>query len=86
MTRSKMQEGRGCRHCEDSVNVLKAIDHPVNNVDWDTQGISRQGYQVFRCSMCGAYWGERFQYDSGTGSDDDWFCFGRDVQEVKRHC
>jgi len=89
MTRSKMEEGRGCRHCEECDSntigsILKPIKHEVNSIDYESD-FGRQGYQVFRCEMCGAYWGERYQYDAGTGSDDDWFCFGRDLDKVKRH-
>lgn len=62
---------------------LVPIDHPANSVDWN--GYSSQGYQVYRCTECGDYWGCRYQYDPGTGADDRWHRFGPDINLVKRH-
>jgi len=63
---------------------MERIDHPANSCDWRGPG-SSQGYIVFRCKDCGDYWGCRYQYDAGTGSDDKWHRFGPDITTVKRH-
>jgi len=52
--------------------------------DWDNPG-SSQGYQVYKCRVCGDYWGVRYQYDAGTGHDDRSHRFGPDRAAVKRH-
>lgn len=64
---------------------LYAVMSPANTMDWESHS-SRQGYQVFRCNVCGKIWGKRYQWDSGTGEDDDWKCFGHiDPKDVVRH-
>lgn len=66
-------------------HTLKRVHSPANGTDWDNE-YSRQGYQVHRCQACGKIWGCRYQWDSGTGSDDDWKCFDRiDPKDVVRH-
>lgn len=63
---------------------LDPIDHPVNSVDWDGPR-SSQGYQAYRCRVCGDYWGVRHQYDPGTGADDRAYRFGSDFSTIRRH-
>jgi hypothetical protein len=67
------------------IRDLNSVDHPANSIDWSDGG-SSQSYQVYRCRVCGDYWGVRFQYDAGTGHDDRWHRFG-DVNPttIKRH-
>lgn len=65
--------------CED----MEKVDHPANRVDWEIPG-SMQGYQVYQCPECGDYWGCRYQWDAGTGSDDRWHRFGPS-SNFKRH-
>jgi len=66
---------------------LERINHEANSDDWSMRdtGNSSQGYQVYRCKVCYDYWGCRYQYDAGTGSDDRWHRFGGDPSQVKRH-
>jgi len=65
---------------------LDKVDHPANETDCkDSHSYSGQGYQVYRCKICGDYWGCRWQYDEGTGEDDRWQNFGLDPSNVKRH-
>lgn len=63
---------------------LERIAHEANSADWRMPG-SSQSYQVFRCKGCKDYWGCRFQYDAGTGSDDHWIRFGPNIEDVRRH-
>lgn len=70
-----------CEICPE--RSLKKIDHPLNRVDW-RQPYSSQGYQMYQCEDCGALWGCRYQYDSGTGADDHWHRF-EVGEEVRRH-
>lgn len=64
--------------------TLERIYHPENGQDWDAPG-STQGYQVWRCKRCRCVWGQRYQWDAGTGMDDRWHNFGQDPPEIKRH-
>jgi len=70
--------------CTCDQGTLKRIEHPANCVDWENAD-SSQGYVVWQCSECGCYWGERYQFDAGTGSDDRWHNFGKNIEDVKRH-
>ena len=74
-----------CSLCENEhghkfLQVLK--NHPENQSD---NSADTQGYQVYRCKICGCYWGCRYQYDRGTGSDDRWHNFGKNIDAIKRH-
>jgi hypothetical protein len=72
-----------CRDC--SERDLRAVEHPENGQDWSGGG-SSQSYKIFQCQKCRSYWGCRFQYDAGTGSDNRWHRFGRvDPSTIKRH-
>lgn len=64
-------------------NRMERVDHPVNRQDSRAPG-SSQGYQIFKCIDCGDYWGCRYQYDAGTGSDDKWIRF-KNFESIKRH-
>ena len=68
-----------CHHCEDGTrlrqccdlrrgDLKKLNDHPLTRTDWDYPG-SHQGYAVYECDCCGQLWGQRYQWDDGTGSD-----------------
>lgn len=60
------------------------VDHPENAVDWsNSQG--SQSYQVYKCRVCGDYWGIRHQYDGGTGRDDRPHRFGSNPDVIVRH-
>ena len=63
---------------------MRKIEHEVNTEDWNSH-YSRQGYQVYQCKICGRYWGCRYQWDMGTGSDNKWKCFGKDKENIERH-
>lgn len=63
---------------------LERVEHEANGADWEGQNTT-QGYQVYRCKTCNDYWGCRYQYDAGTGSDDRWHRFGPNIEDVKRH-
>lgn len=70
-------------NCDRCGAKLKRHDHPDNSVDWDYPD-SRQSYQFYQCPICDTIYGERYQYDSGTGSDVRWHRF-QDGEEIKRH-
>lgn len=62
-------------------NELHAIsDHPLS--DRDNFAMSEY-FMVMRCSFCADYWGVRFQYDPGTGSDNRYHRYGPDSPDVK---
>lgn len=61
----------------------KTVEHLANREDWAIPG-SEQGYQVYQCNECGDYWGCRYQWDAGTGSDNRWHRFGQSPN-FKRH-
>ena len=72
----------GVHDCQ--MSDLERIEHDENTSDWG-DGSSSQGYRVYRCKFCNDYWGCRYQYDAGTGSDDRWHRFGPNIEDVKRH-
>jgi hypothetical protein len=71
--------------CDDcSTRDLERIEHPINQTDY--RGYSgSQGYLVYRCRVCKDYWGLRWQFHPGTGSDDHWHRFGPNIENVSRH-
>jgi hypothetical protein len=72
-----------CYHCRNnSTDALNAINHPINCKDREN---GSQGYQVYRCHMCGEYWGCRYQYDRESGSDNRWAALGKDPEKIRRH-
>lgn len=71
-------------HLDCMEHQMVAVDHERNALDWDTP-TSYQGYQVYRCKVCGDYWGCRRQWDAGTGIDNHWHNFGQDASKVYRH-
>lgn len=71
--------------CKCSTKSLDRVDSPVNSTDFNHEN-SRQGYQVYKCRLCGSIWGCRWQWDGGTGDDNDWHNFGViDPKDVVRH-
>lgn len=74
-----------CTRCQQNkTNHLIPINHLENNEDFATPG-SSQGYQVYKCKICGEYWGCRYQWDAGSGKDDKWMAFGKNPNNVRRH-
>lgn len=74
-----------CSKCQQQeLNHLIPIDHSENYIDYRSSN-SFQGYKVYRCNICGEYWGCRYQWDAGSGSDDKWKAFGKDPDNVRRH-
>jgi hypothetical protein len=72
-----------CSRCRnDQTSQLDVVDHPENSKDNPEDS---QGYQVYKCRMCGEYHGCRYQYNRGTGSDNRWAMLGKDPKKVKRH-
>ena len=72
-----------CYRCRnDQISQLDVVDHPENSKD---NAQDTQGYQVYKCRICGEYHGCRYQYDRGTGSDNRWAMLGKDPAKVKRH-
>ena len=76
-----------CSQCrQQKFNHLTLIsNHPENGSDGAARSPSSQGYQVYRCEICGEYWGCRYQWDPGSGSDDRWKSFGKNPDDVRRH-
>ena len=60
------------------------ITHTLNSDDFP-ESDNAQGYQVYQCDDCGAYWGCRHQHQPGTGSDNRWKKF-TGFDDIKRHC
>ncbi len=48
------------------------IDHPRAKVDWKHSG-SQQGTACYLCPECSAVWICRYQWDAGTGGDNEWW-------------
>jgi|GEM_PF-6287036 hypothetical protein len=72
-----------CSRCRnDQTSQLDVVDHPENSKD-DPE--DSQGYQIYKCRMCGEYHGCRYQYNRGSGSDNRWAMLGKDPAKVKRH-
>ena len=75
-----------CNKCrQQNCSHLKPVDHPENGSDGAARSPNSQGYQVYRCEICGEYWGCRYQWDPGSGSDDRWKAFGKNPGDVRRH-
>ena len=72
-----------CSRCRsDQTSQIDVVDHPENSKDNPEDS---QGYQVYKCRMCGEYHGCRYQYNRGSGSDNRWAMLGKDPAKVKRH-
>ena len=72
-----------CYRCRtDQCAHLDPVNHPANNKDNQENS---QGYQVYKCRVCGEYHGCRYQYNRGCGSDSRWAMLGKDPAKVKRH-
>jgi hypothetical protein len=72
-----------CYKCRnDQTSQLDVVDHPENSKD---NSEDTQGYQIYKCRMCGEYHGCRYQYDRGSGSDNRWMMLGKDPATIKRH-
>ena len=82
-------QGRGCRHCEADGAVLQGsldpIRHEASVVDYDEDDYRRGGHQVWRCRMCGAFWGQEWNWDLATAHEEHWSYFGRDPAAVRRY-
>ena len=75
-----------CSKCrQQEFEHLKAITHPENTSDTSAHSPSTQGYQVYKCERCGEYWGCRYQWDQGSGSDNRWKAFGKNQDDIRRH-
>jgi len=75
-----------CNNCrQQEFKHLKTIKHSENTSDNSALSPSSQGYQVYVCEVCGEYWGCRYQWDPGSGSDDRWKAFGKNPGDVRRH-
>jgi hypothetical protein len=78
VTRQKL-----CYRCRnDQTDQLEVMQHPENSKDNQEDS---QGYQIYRCRICGEYHGCRYQYNQGSGSDSRWAMLGKDPAKVKRH-
>lgn len=78
------EDPSGWHNCLDDYRWRK-VASPANSEDWNQPG-SVQGYQVYECMECGDVWGLRYQWDAGTGDDDNWKRFGAiHPSRVKRH-
>ena len=74
-----------CQKCRRHEHYhLTPVDHPENSIDHE-YSYSSQSYKVYKCDICGEYWGCRHQWDAGSGSDDKWKAFGKDPNNVRRH-
>lgn len=72
-----------CSKCyNNQTSQLDVVDHPENSKDNQENS---QGYQIYKCRMCGEYHGCRYQYNQGSGSDNRWAMLGKDPLKVKRH-
>lgn len=75
-----------CSNCrQHEFKHLSPVNHPDNGSDKSALRPSSQGYQVYVCEVCGEYWGCRYQWDPGSGSDDRWKSFGKNPGDVRRH-
>ncbi len=75
-----------CDQCrQQRFKHLTIIDHPENTADRSANAPSSQGYQVYKCEICGEIWGCRYQWDPGSGSDNRWKAFGKNPDNVRRH-
>lgn len=78
-----MEQGRGCRCCEDKDKMdITAIDHEANEVRDNLFYKAGKIYQVWRCNVCGAYWSEYLVWCDEHECSWGWFCFGRDVKDI----
>lgn len=75
-----------CKSCrQQTFKNLTLVKHPENTSDAAAKSPNSQGYNVYRCEICGEYWGCRYQWDPGTGSDNRWKAFGKNPDNVRRH-
>ncbi len=75
-----------CNSCrQQTFKNLDPIEHSENMSDTSYSALRSQGYRVYKCNICGEYWGCRYQWDPGSGSDNRWKAFGKNPENVRRH-
>jgi hypothetical protein len=84
-----IEQGRGCRFCEVPCrDVMSFVQHGYNKFVTSCFGMIKASYAIWRCDKCGAYWSEYVEQwsdaDYNPISPRKWFCFGRDVKDIKR--
>ena len=73
---ARMTREHVCDYCNSSAkggSLERLRGHPRNSRLGSGNPYSSQGTQAYRCPKCGAIWLCRYQFDEGTGSDNEWF-------------
>jgi hypothetical protein len=73
----------GCRAVRNADDLGNPADRLRELGGRRTPGTGRNEYvQEYLCSLCGANWAYRYQYDAGTGHDNHFWLIGRLPLEV----
>jgi hypothetical protein len=81
----EVQQGHGCRYCESRKDCLSPAER--ENPPLIYFGVTKFIQRLWRCDMCGAYWGQSSVWDGVRRIYvDSWLCFGRDSEDIEWHC